>query len=175
MRSAFFIPFFVALSTCGVEADPMLGGLTDSDQHGTYTCAGGCETAPSMVDGDLSQEQYQAYLEAVSEEPLGTASHALENLLFHADATRFYLETIGAGPLSPEQLAFLEDELARTQVEVSFRVIGEDGEVHAYLEPTTIPLGEKQHAHLHTEGDLGDLEAGGTVRRVGLNHVWSRW
>ena len=26
-----------------------------------------------------------------------------------------------------------------------------------------------------TSGDLGALEAGGTVRRVGLHHVWSRW
>jgi hypothetical protein len=140
-----------------------------------FSCAGGCETAPPMGAEGLTEDNYYQLLQQVAAEPVGTPSLALETLLFHGDATRRYLDELGASSLTDEQENFLRAEVAKTSVTVAFRVVDEEGVVSASLVPTTLPLGEKQHVHLETEEGLGDVEAGGTVRRVGLNHVWSRW
>lgn len=177
MRFAFFMPLMAALATCVPDGNPT-GDFVENDpaaHSGEFECAGGCETAPSMVEDGLTQEVFFALLDAVAQEPLGMASLSLETLLFHGDTTAIYLDQLGTGPLSGEQADFLRRELQRTQAKVSFRVIDDEGVIHASLTPTVVPLGEKQHVHLHTEGALGDVEAGGTVRRVGLHHVWSRW
>lgn len=177
MRSVLFMPLLTALATCVPQGDVLVEPLTlDASEHTDgFECAGGCETAPPMVNDDLSQEEFLRLRDAVAQEPVGLASLSLETLLFHGEATAAYLDFLGPGPLRADQVDFLRQELRRTHVQVSFRVVDEEGFVHASLSPTEVPLGKKQHVHLHTEGALGDLEAGGTVRRVGLNHVWSRW
>jgi hypothetical protein len=38
-----------------------------------------------------------------------------------------------------------------------------------------VPLVEKQHLVFAGTGSLGHLETGGKVKRVGLDHLWSRW
>jgi len=162
-------------ASCGNSAE--VSALVDSGNPPPieFSCAGGCETAPAMGEQTLTEEDYYQLVQQVAGEPVGTASLALETLLFHSEATEHYLNEIGAPALTEAQEDFLRNEIGKNHVKVAFRVVDEQGVVSASLAQTTIPLGEKQHVHLETTNDLGALEAGGTVRRVGLHHVWSRW
>jgi hypothetical protein len=75
--------------------------------------------------------------------------------------------------LTPAHQAFLTRQLARNQATVEMRLIDDTGKIHAILAPQQIALSEKQH--LVFQSELGHLLTAGQVRRVGLNHLWSRW
>jgi len=172
---------FIAISglslSCSVGTPSSSSGTpTESaDTERSFTCAGGCETAPSLNDDELDRATFEHLLEAVAAQPIGDPSIELETLLFHSAQTKALIAAYGPGPLSASQASFLNDQLTRDQVRVEMRVLDAQGRSHATLSPEVIPLVDKQHLHLHTEGQLGELIAGGRVRRVGVNHLWSRW
>ena len=136
---------------------------------------GGCnavctvEQAPklSLTDGELAD-----LLLAWSREDMTAPSMALETLLFHGSST---LALLDGHDLPPERRRFLQHELSRNQVMLEMRLVDDSGTVRGTLKPTVVNLVEKQHLSFEGTGSLGGLITGGKVKRVGLNHVWSRW
>ena len=142
-----------------------------SDPRG---CAAGCAAIP-IPSPDLTHEEFEDLLVRLATEPLTEMSPALETLLFHGAKAARHLATYGAAVLDDARARFLEEELARQEIWVAMRVVDEKGTVRARMAPTRIPLGERRHLHVDEATDLQPPEFSGTVRRVGLNHIWTRW
>ena len=68
----------------------------------------------------------------------------------------------------------LERELDRRHALLSVRLVDAAGKERLRLGPTRVPLGEKQHRLAEDTTDLQAPEVSGTVRRVGLHHLWTR-
>ncbi|RMG08010.1 MAG: hypothetical protein D6731_22605 [Planctomycetota bacterium] len=138
-------------------------------------CVGSCATA-SDGPAPLGAERVRALLAAFArEEPRG-AGPAGEALLFHHAAVRAFLAQGGAGPLDAERAAFLRRELARDHAWIEVRVVDAEGTERLRMRPRRVPLDEKQHLHAGPDERvrLPSLEVSGTVRRVGLDHLWTR-
>ncbi len=134
---------------------------------------GACSGSCAMSGADhawLPTDEALALIDAW-QAPLGATDEGLEALLFHADA----LHPHDLDVLEPERRAWLEAELQRTLVQVEMTLVDDAGEVRGTLSSAPFPLKEKQHLHLEGTGSLADVEAGGRVWRVGLEHLWSRW
>ncbi|MEL6349820.1 MAG: hypothetical protein AAFV53_42345 [Myxococcota bacterium] len=138
-------------------------------------CAGSCAVAdaPEVV-APFSEAEFLEAVETWKTEPLGEPTLALETLLFHGAQTVGWLSVHGA-QLEPERRAFLDHELARTDVQIEMRLVDEDGRRRGWLRSGTFPLKEKQHLVFEGTDALMRLETGGKVKRVGLAHLWSRW
>ena len=136
---------------------------------------GGCTNGCSLSKHDLptlEASEFRDLLAAYAAGPLDETNAALETLLFHGDATVALLET--RPPALPEEHArFLARELARRHARIELRVIDVDGRELVRLDPTTVTLGVKAHVH-PTRSSLPPLEFSGTVKRVGLYHLWTR-
>jgi hypothetical protein len=147
--------------------------IVEPDPDEPPTCATGCAAAQDTLPA-LTAFEYARLLELMRAEPLTGDNEALETLLFHGERTRELMEAHGTEELDEEQNAFLERELARDHVRLEVRLVTEDGRERAHLGPVRVPLGEKQHLHPENTTDLTPPEISGTVRRVGLNHLWTR-
>jgi len=141
--------------------------------------AGGCESSCEVGSqghvAPLSDAEFGMWLASYAADRPSAPDLALETLLFHGDRTRAQLDRLGYGPLSPAHRTALDRELARDRVVVEMRLVDESGALRAVLSPTEIPLVEKQHLLLERTGSLGQLVSGGKVKRVGLDHFWTRW
>ena len=142
--------------------------------HAPKSCQGGCAFEPDDDGETLSGQGFRDALAEVASLPPGSPSQGLDTLLFYAEDTLAFIDAEGTEPLSEIHVAFLTAELERTAVVVQMRIIDEEGAIRGE-EDESIPLGIKQHLHLENTGSLGRVESGGTVKRVGLNHLWSRW
>ena len=98
-------------------------------------------------------------------EPLDETGRAFETLLFYGRQARQLLESEGA--------AVLRRELARAHVRVSIRLTDERGVVRAELYPTRAPL-DRRHVFEMKTHNVQPLVVSGTVKRVGLYHLWKR-
>jgi hypothetical protein len=140
--------------------------------HGKQLCASGCAVS-NHPTRELTAPIYHALLEQYAREPLDGTSFALESLLYFGRQTRQFLASDGAGPLDGERAAFLCRELGRTHARLSIRVVDEAGDVRASLPPTRVPL-DRRHVFEMDVRDVQPLVTSGTVKRVGLNHLWVR-
>ncbi|MCZ6689292.1 MAG: hypothetical protein O7H41_06785 [Planctomycetota bacterium] len=145
--------------------------LIPSDPQG---CAAGCAAIP-ISDPDLTRDEFEDLLVRLAREPLNEMSPALETLLFYGPRAARLLAIHGAAALDSAGARFLEKELARQEIWVAMRLVDEKGTVRARMAPTRIPLGERRHLRVEEATDLQPPEFSGTVRRVGLNHIWTRW
>jgi len=141
-----------------------------SDSGGA--CMTGCAVEPA---GPLSDGEIASLLAKVAVEPYGAPTIALETLLFHTDATRAYLAVHGTNPLDPERGRLLRRELSRTHAIVSMRLVDAHGVVRARVDESRVPLGKKEHIAFKDYVRLQPFEASGTVTRVGLGHIWTRY
>lgn len=137
-------------------------------------CATGCAAAPADTEA-LAPAEFRRLLAAFAAEPMSEESPALETLLFHGAESARLLAEEGPGLLDSRRLAFLERELGRTHVRLAVRVVDERGVERMRLGPRRLPWGEKQHLHPDRTTDLQPPELSGTVRRVGLHHLWTRF
>ena len=117
-----------------------------------------------------TEAEVQSWMERWSQEAVGVASPALESLLYFSDATR---DAMPSSSLDPQHRAFLRAQLSRTDATVEMRLVDDTGRVRAHLTAKEVALGEKQH--LSFQSEVGHLVTAGQVRRVGLEHIWSRW
>jgi hypothetical protein len=101
-------------------------------------------------------------------------SPALEELLFFGAQTEFYLGGLPVSALDAPRLAFLSRELSRKQVVLEFRILDESGIARAFLPPTVVNLDKRYVFDPLNTQDFQPPEASGTVKRVGLNHIWQR-
>ena len=67
----------------------------------------------------------------------------------------------------------LRRELSRTHVMVTFRLVDEHGEVRCWMPTLRVPLDIRHEFPMQTK-NLQPLHTSGTVKRVGLYHIWQR-
>ena len=136
-------------------------------------CATGCSAATIEVEG-LSEQAFEELLEQYSEHAFDEPTRALETLLFYSTDVRELTERLGLGALDAEHAEFLEREIERGHAQLSVRMLGEEGEERLRLGPVRVPLNEKQHLLPERSLNLQVPEISGTVRRVGVTHLWTR-
>jgi hypothetical protein len=129
----------------------------------------------SEHDSPPSPEEFIQLLEDWSAEALASPSLALETLLFHNDHSLTLLDQLPLGVLAPERHEFLRSELRRNRAKIDIRIVDDEGRLRGGLSASDLALGQPTHRHLSGTGDLGKIELSGQVRRVGLDHIWSRW
>ena len=136
-------------------------------------CAAGCAADPAPIPL-LGLKTFNDLLDAFADDPMTGESDALETLLFHGERALELLRRGGAGPLDDERAAFLQRELTRTHALVEVRLVDEAGRERARFQPHRVLLGERVHTGFDETFDLQPLDYSGTVRRVGLHHLWTR-
>ena len=126
------------------------------------SCVGGCAAVPA--DGTaLSRNQTHELVQALTAMPAGTDCPELEELLFQGTP-------VDASGLSPEWRAFLDRELSRKTVILSLR-IGTPPRVEL---TRTLPIGPRTHLRADRAVGVTPPEVTLTVKRVGLDHLWTR-
>lgn len=140
--------------------------------HGEEVCASGC-AASSHPTKELTKTHFARLLKQFSTEPMTENSESLEKLLFYGRQTQRWINRHGTAPLDSVRTAFLRNELKRTHVLISFRIVDEHGVVRTQLPPTRVPL-DRRHVFKMDVKNLQPLVTSGTVKRVGLHHLWTR-
>ena len=141
--------------------------------HGKTTCASGC-AADQHPTPPLLKEEFHRLMGLYAKEPMSDQSEGLEHLLYYGRQSLLYLDRLGRGPLDQEREWFLRRELQKTHVFVELRVIDEFGQVRVWNKPARVPL-DVRHGFEFTTKDYQRIEEStGTVKRVGLYHLWQR-
>ena len=140
--------------------------------HGEEVCASGC-AASNHPTKELTREHFLELLDRFAFEPMTENSSSLERLLYFGRQTRELIEREGFGPLDAERSRFLWNELSRGHAHISLRVVDEHGEVRSWLDPTEVPF-DRRHVFDMKTRRVQPLNTSGTVKRVGLYHLWTR-
>ena len=140
--------------------------------HGEEVCASGC-AASRHPTKELTRDYFHELLKRYAIEPMDETSFALESLLYFGRQTAMLLEEEGDYPLDPIRSDFLRSELRKTHAKIEIRVVDEYGEVRTWLSPTRVPL-DRRHEFDMQVNNVQPLETSGTVKRVGLYHLWNR-
>ncbi len=140
--------------------------------HGSEVCASGC-AASRHPTPPLDREEFDRLMVEYARGPMDESNPALESLCFYGRQTAAWIEKLGTRPLSKERAAFLRRELERTHALISFRIVDEFGDVRTFMPPTRVPLDRRHVFEMETDR-LPPLETSGTVKRVGLHHLWTR-
>ncbi len=142
------------------------------EAHGEEVCASGCAASRHPTD-ELTTEHFQQLLKQYATQPMSGESSALEELLYFGPQAKKFIEQDGFGPIDSERATLLWDELKVTHARISIRVIDEAGEIRTWLEPTLVPF-DRRHVFKMETKNLQPLVTSGTVKRVGLDHIWVR-
>ncbi len=152
--------------------DQIGGGRAHAHPHGNQVCASGC-AASNHPTPLLVKDEFVKLINDYATQPMTEDSPALEALLYYGRQTEMYLDRVGADALDDQRLAFLQRELTRTHAYVSFRVVDDDGVIRVYLPPTRVALDIRHEFTMDTH-ELQPLITSGTIKRVGLYHIWQR-
>jgi hypothetical protein len=140
--------------------------------HGEKVCASGCAASNHPTE-TLTRERFEQLLRRYAVEPMDETSLAFETLLYFGRQTRDMLGKQSAAVLDPLREEVLRLELDRTHVKISIRLVDEEGEVRANLPPTKVPFDRRHEFTLDTHR-VQPLITSGTIKRVGLYHLWTR-
>ncbi len=140
--------------------------------HGEEVCASGC-AASRHPTRELSEEHFFELMKFFPVEPLNQTNNSLEELVYFGPQTKAMIERHGFQGLSREYAEFLWEQLKVTHAKISIRVIDESGEIRTWLPPTSVPF-DRRHVFQMETKNLQPLVTSGTVKRVGLNHIWAR-
>ncbi|MCA9666266.1 MAG: hypothetical protein KC503_11785 [Myxococcales bacterium] len=155
------------------------GSDDGDDHHGTGSGSGvGCNTGCSLKKHYVAPFLLDDYKHAIAlykKEPMAEGSKGLETLLFYGERTRELMRKHGTFDLPRDRRQFLLRELSRTHATVTLRIVDDKGEVRASTGPMHVPVGQKQHLRSVRLSAVQSLEFNGTVMRVGLYHLWSRY
>jgi hypothetical protein len=155
-------------STADFSADP----VAHFHAHGEEVCASGC-AASRHPTRELTHDHFHELLEQYATEPMDETSFALESLLYFGRQTGEMLKEDGDFPLDPLRSQFLREELRKTHAKIEVRVVDEYGEIRTWLPSTRVPLDRRHEFDMHVS-NVQPLETSGTVKRVGLYHLWNR-
>lgn len=142
------------------------------EAHGHEVCASGCAASHHPTD-ELTSEHFQKLLEQYASQPMSGDSPALEELLYFGPQAKKFIEQEGFGPIDSQRATLLWDELKVTHAKISIRVVDEAGAIRTWLEPTLVPF-DRRHVFKMETNNLQPLVTSGTVKRVGLEHLWVR-
>jgi hypothetical protein len=145
------------------------------EPHGGQVCASGCAASRHPTD-ELTRSDFRRLLEEFAGQPMDETSLAFETLLYYGRQTSKLLAaqgSPGSPPLDPLRAAVLRRELQSTHATIEVRVVDEQGEVRSWLPPTHVPL-DRRHVFPMETKRLQPLVTSGTVKRVGLHHLWTR-
>ncbi len=161
-----------AVSSYLEDGDLTGGGRAHAHPHGTAICASGCAVS-NHPTRPLAKAEFHQLLTAFAGQPMSEESQALEALMYYGRQALLYLDREGASPLDAGRAAFLRQQLLRTHVLVHIRVVDEHGKQRVSMPPARVPL-DIRHEFVMDTADLQPLKTSGTVKRVGLNHLWQR-
>ena len=150
------------------HADP--GALFEA--HGHQWCASGC-AASRHPTPYLRRAEYRELIQQYRDGPMTADNEALEALLFFGSQTRRWLDEEGVGDLDRSRESFLRHQLLTQRAIVEMRLVDQQGRVRSWLPATGVPL-DRRHVFDMQTSDLQPLVTSGTVKRVGLGHVWVR-
>ncbi|MCB9895700.1 MAG: hypothetical protein H6839_14740 [Planctomycetes bacterium] len=102
-------------------------------------------------------------------------SASLDTLCYYGVQTRDMLKEFGAGALDEDHAAFLRRELSRTYVYLSVRITDDDGVVRVSFDHRKVNIDERNHHAVDAVNNVIPPEISGTMKRVGLYHIWSRF
>lgn len=141
--------------------------------HGEEICASGC-AASRHPTAELTEGHYRYLIADYGTAGMNEDNAALEELLYFGPQTEKLINRIGYLDLDRARATFLRDELKHTHARISIRLIDENGEVQSWIDPTSVPLDRRHVFKMEHQDDLQPLVTSGTVKRVGLNHLWTR-
>jgi hypothetical protein len=104
-----------------------------------------------------------------------TDSEALDSLCFYGVQTRDMLAVHGTGPLDDDRAAFLRREVTRTHAYLSVRVIDDAGVERVTMMRKRVPFDIRCHHEVDGVNDVTPPSISGTLKRVGLYHIWARF
>jgi hypothetical protein len=140
--------------------------------HGEQVCASGCAASRHPTE-ELTESRFRRLIAQYAHQPISENSMALETLLYFGRQTREMLAAADQLHLDPERAAVLARELSVTHARISIRVVDREGEVRTWLSPTRVPF-DRRHVFEMETSDVQPLVTSGTVKRVGLYHLWTR-
>ena len=158
--------------TVHIVAPAVIGGAKQ-DTKSAEECTTGCSLAKHKIP-DFTPDDYLQAIADYAGQPHDADTKPLETLLFYGSRTLQLMQRFGTEGLPSSHLVFLRRELSRTHARVSIRLIDANDRVRVSYGPSRVPLGQKQHLQAVTLADQS-LEFNGTVMRVGLYHLWSRY
>lgn len=177
----FSIGILLAVSPVGSEPTSTISAAVDHqgpivprlEPHGEQICASGCALSRHPTP-ELKADKFSELMAAYATEPMSEESPALEELLFYGIQTKGFLLDSDHPKIDQQRLTFLKRELERDQVIAEFRIIDESGKVRVGLPPTSVSLDRRYVFEPLNTQDFQPPEASGTIKRVGLNHLWQR-
>ena len=140
--------------------------------HGHDVCPSGCAASRHPTD-ELTRPRFRQLMAQLALEPMDETSPAFETLLYFGRQAKAFVDSEGTSPLDPARATILRRELARTHARVSIRVVDDQGEIRAWLPPTRVPLDRRHEFPMETK-NVQPLQTSGTIKRVGLYHLWNR-
>jgi len=142
------------------------------EPHGDQVCASGCAASRHPTTPLVTNEFHQL-LRQFASQPITEDSPAFEKLLYFGKQTQQRLQRYGCQELDPVREMVLHRELKKTHAQVQIRLVDEHGEIRSWLPPTLAPLDRRHVFDMEAKG-VQPLVTSGTVKRVGLHHVWTR-
>ncbi len=142
------------------------------EAHGEQMCASGCAVSRHPTS-TLTKSRFERLLTSFAEGSMDDTNQSLEELVYFGPQTRKLIESAGVGELDSERARFLWDALSFTHARISIRVVDEQGEVRTWIDPTRVPF-DRRHVFQMQTNNIQPLVTSGTVKRVGLNHLWTR-
>lgn len=140
--------------------------------HGKEICASGC-AASHHPTATLTSQRFGQLLEEVQIEPMNRTNNALEELMYYGPQAKQLITSKGIGSLDRDRAEFIWNELAVTHAKIAIRVVDANGVVRTWLEPTRVPF-DRRHVFDMKTNSVQPLVTSGTVKRVGLDHIWVR-
>lgn len=141
------------------------------EPHGELVCASGCALSRHPT-AELTSSRFEELIAELAEGPMDGSNEALETLLYFGRQTSGEIEQ-GGFELEESRLEFLKKQLLLTHASVQIRVVDDSGVVRSWLPETRVPL-DRRHVFEMKTRNVQPLVTSGTVKRVGLNHVWVR-
>jgi hypothetical protein len=154
-----------------VVPESKVATLAERNKDGA--CASGCSLKNHPVPPFTAAQFGEALADYATRVP-DESSEPLDTLLFYGKRTLELIDEYGTAPLPESHVEFLRRELSRSHAYVALRLVDEHGVVRAQYPDTRVPIGVKQHLKPEMT-NLHPVEFNGTVMRVGLSYVWSRF
>lgn len=142
------------------------------EPHGEKICASGCAASRHPTE-QLTVEKFRQLLKELAYEPMDQTNNALESLMYFGPQTRQMIEIHGVGDLEADRAKFVWEQLKFDRARISIRVVDNEGETRTWIDPTEVPFDRRHVFDMQTK-DVQALVTSGTVKRVGLNHIWVR-